>query len=99
MRAFQLGAQLDVVVDLGIGDERGAARLIERLVAGLQIDDGEPRLDNPDIARAVVPVAVGTAMAQRRTHRLKHRHRRRIALQRHHPGDAAHQRATAAKKS
>ena len=97
--AFQLGAQLDVVVDLGIGDEGAAARLVERLVAGLQIDDGEPRLHDPDIARVVMAVAVGAAMTQRRAHRLQHAHRRRIALQRHDPGDAAHQRATAAKKS
>ena len=77
--AGQLGVQLEVVVDLAIGDERGAAGLVERLVAGREIDDREPRLHHADIARAVMAVAVGPAMAQRRLHRLQQRGRRRLA--------------------
>ncbi len=91
--------QLDVVVDLAIGDEGGAAGLVKRLVTGLQIDDGEPRLDDADIARAVMTIAVGAAMMQRRTHHLKESRRRRRPVQTHDAGDTAHQLVTAAKKS
>ena len=69
----QRRAQLEVIVDLAIGDERRAARLVERLIAGREIDDREPRLHHADIARAVMPVAVGPAMEQRRLHRLQAR--------------------------
>ena len=89
--AAQRLAQLDVIVDLGIGDQRRAAGLVERLVAGREIDDREPGLHHADIARAVVAVAVGAAMAQCRFHRPQRRRRRRRAVERHQPGDAAHQ--------
>ncbi len=43
-------AQLEVVVDLAVGDQCGAARLVDRLVAGRKIDDREPRLYHSDTA-------------------------------------------------
>ncbi len=67
--AAQCLAQLDVIVDLGIGDQRGAAGLIERLRAGREIDNREPGLHHADIARAVLANAVGAAVAQYRFHR------------------------------
>ncbi len=68
--AAQLVAQLDVVVDLAIADQRRPGGLVQRLVAGRQVDDGEPCLHHPDIAGAVAAVAVGAAMAQGHTHDL-----------------------------
>ncbi len=44
-------AQLEVVVDLAVGDQRRAAGLEERLVAGDEIDDGEAPLHHRDVAR------------------------------------------------
>ncbi len=98
-RVRQRRPQLDVIVDLGIGDERRTAGLVERLVAGREIDDGEPRLHHADIARAIMPGAVGPAMKERRLHRLEDGGGGRLAALRHHAGDAAHQRRTVAKNS
>ena len=98
-RFRHLGMKLAVIIDLAIRDQRGAARLVERLVAGREIDDRQPRLHHADIARAVMPVAVGAAMAQRFLHRLQPLARRRLAVEAHHAGDAAHQRVTVARNS
>ena len=95
----KFAAQLDVIVDLGIGDERRAARLVERLVAGRQIDDREAHLQHADIARAVMPVAIRPAMRQRRAHRAQQAARRGVAVLRHDAGDAAHQPTTSSKKA
>ena len=43
----QLRAQLDIVVNLAVRDQDGPARFVERLIAGLQIDDGESGLAQP----------------------------------------------------
>ena len=60
-------AQLAVVVDLAIGDERGRAGE-ERLVAGDEVDDGEAGMGERDAARDMVPGAVGAAMRHGRGH-------------------------------
>ncbi len=60
--AAELAAQLDVVVDLPVRDQRGAARLVKGLVAGREVDDGEPGLHHPHIARAISAVAVRAAV-------------------------------------
>ena len=97
-RAVQFLAQLDVVVDLGVGDQRRPTRLVKRLVAGRQIDDRQPRLHHADIAAAVLAVAVGAAMAQGSTHRPQRRRGRRRAVMGHQAGDAAHRGASRSKK-
>ena len=97
-RGTQIFAQFDVIVDLAIGDQRRAARLVKRLVAGRQIDDREPGLHHADIARAILAVAIGPAMAQRHAHRPQRRRRRRRAVARHQPGDAAHSGANRSNK-
>src|SRR5690606_6760774 len=61
-------AELDMVVDLAVGDERGAARLVERLIARLEIDDREPLLDERDVAFRVAAGAVRAAMRERGPH-------------------------------
>ncbi len=96
--AAELLAQLDVVVDFAIGDQRGTARLIERLVAGREVDDGEPGLHHPDIAGAVSAVTIRTAVAQRIAHGLQRSRRRGCPVMCHQPGDPAHQRVTLSKK-
>ena len=97
--AGQLPLQLDVIVDLAIRHQRGAARLVERLVAGGEIDDGKPGLHHADIGRAVMAGAIGAAMRQRRFHRGECHQRRRLAVQGHDAGHAAHQAATREKIS
>ncbi len=98
--AGQRPAQLDVIVDLGIGDERRAAGLVQRLVAGREIDDGEPRLHHARHRRrgnarcrrardgaAIASIACSVAACGR------------LAVERHDAGDAAHQRRTRARTS
>ena len=98
-RGGKFPLELDVVVDLAVRDQRRAPRLVKRLVAGGEIDDGEPRLHHAHVARAVMAVAVGPAMAQRAFHGGERGQGRRLAVHRHHAGDAAHQRAARSKKS
>jgi hypothetical protein len=96
--AAELLAQLDVIVNLAIGDQRSTARLIERLVAGREVDDGEPGLHHPDIAGAISAIAIRAAVAQRPAHRPQRRRGWCGAIMGHQPGDAAHQGATRSKK-
>jgi len=97
--ATEFAAQFDVIVDLGIGDQRCAVRLIERLVACRQVNDGEAGLRHPDIARAVSAIAIGTAVAQRRRHPPQRLRRRRSAVLCHQPGNPTHQSTTRSKNS
>ena len=99
LRLRHFGMELEIIIDLAIRHQRGATRLVKRLVAGREIDDRETRLHHADIARAVMSVAVGTAMAQRFLQRLQPLARRRLAIDAHHAGDTAHQRVTVARKS
>ncbi len=98
-RARQFLAQLEVVVDFPIGDQRRTARLEQWLVAGIEIDDREPGLHHADIARAVAAVAVRAAMAQRGAHLAQRCRRRRRAVESHQPGDAAHPGVSRSKKA
>ena len=97
--AAHLGAQLDVVVDLAVGDQRGPARLAQRLVAGGEIDDGQAIVDHPDIAAAILARPVGAAMGECRRQARQDVGRRTLAAARHHSRQAAHQAVTARKKS
>ncbi len=94
-------AQLDVVVDLAVGDQRGAAGLEQRLVAGHQIDDRQPGLHQPDARLGVMAAPVGPAMAQPVGQIVQQAAQRRRCDARalHHAGDAAHQDATRLKNS
>ena len=89
--AGQRRAQIGIIVDLAIGDQGGPARLAQRLIAGLEIDDREPVMRHRNRVLAVAAHAVGAAMREGRAHRrdraLRHRFRRR----RHDPRNAAHQ--------
>ena len=100
-RPGERGAQLGVVVDLAIGDERGAVGLEQGLVARLQVDDREAVMRHRDVAGAIGAHAVRAAMGQRRAHGVDRALRRRLAAGGHHAGDAAHQRwpAMAARNS
>ena len=83
-------AQLNVVVDLGVGDQRRATRLVKRLIACLQVDDGETAVDHHHIANAIVADAIGATVGEGRAHGLHLRLIRRRAIPAHQPGDAAH---------
>ncbi len=39
-----LGVKLAVIIDLAIRHQRGAAQLVERLVAGCEVNDRQPRI-------------------------------------------------------
>ena len=95
----KLFAQLEVVVDLSIGDQRRAARLQQRLVPGLEIDDGEPRLHHRDIAGNMRAVAVRAAVPQVLAEALDQRQVGHRPFFCHYAGDAAHYRVTRSKKS
>ena len=68
-RAFQLLAQLLVVVDLAVLHDVARAVLVgDRLVAGLEIDDREAPCGESDSAVDVLPEAVGPAVAEGGAH-------------------------------
>ena len=66
------GAQLAVVVDLAVGDQRGRAGE-ERLVAAGEVDDREPRVHQRDAPDHGVAGAVRPAMRQRARQRREQR--------------------------
>ncbi len=60
---LELGAQLDVVVDLPVADADDLAGLVgDRLVAGLEVDDREPPHRERDRAGREAPLAVRAAV-------------------------------------
>jgi hypothetical protein len=59
-------SKLQIIVDLAIGDERRSTRAVERLIAGLEVDDREPRLHQTETVAVIASNAVGATMAQRR---------------------------------
>ena len=60
---LELGAKLDVVVDLAVLHHPVAAALVaQRLVAALEVDDREPVVGHAEAAVEVEAHAVGTAM-------------------------------------
>ena len=92
-------ALLDVVVDFGVGHQRRAAGLAQRLIAGLEVDDRQAALDHGEAAGLEAPRAVGTAVRQRRVEGVEQGVARRRAVGAHVARDATHQAATVAKKS
>ena len=89
---LQLVTQLAVVVDLTVEDYRYAAILIrDRLMAGLQIDDGEAAHAERDRIVHQQTVVVRTAVHQRVAHPLDGFAFRASTVHRDDTGDAAHQ--------
>ena len=86
----QCGAQLDVVVDLGIGDERSPSGFVERLRPGLEVDDRQAIVDHADVARDVPAAPIGTAMGQRVGQPVQDGRVGRRAVLGHDAGYAAH---------
>ena len=65
-------AQLDVVEDLAVEhDLDGAGLVVDRLVAGGEIDDAQARMREADSGRLEKAVAVRTAVVQRMDHPLE----------------------------
>ena len=84
--SLQLGAQLDEVVELAVADDGDAAVLArDRLVARLQIDDGEPAHRERRAAARHVPGRVRPTVAEQREVR-QHLDRGEVEC----PEDAAH---------
>ena len=71
-------AQLPVVVDLAVGDQGGGAGE-QRLVAGDEVDDREPRMRQRDVAGQVMAMPIRAAMRQRPGQRVEHGWRRGFA--------------------
>jgi hypothetical protein len=71
---LEVAAQLLVVVDLAVLDDRARAVLVrDRLVAGLEVDDREPSRREADPAVHVDAGRVRPAMDERRAHGLERR--------------------------
>ncbi len=92
---FEFALQLQIIVDLAIGDEHRSLSAVERLISGLEIDDGKARLKKPDSGRHEAALAVGSSMVESTHHSIHHGRGRRRAVGGHHSGDAAHQRKPA----
>jgi hypothetical protein len=72
---FELGPQLLVVVDLTVEDEpHGSVFVVDRLLAGRQIDDAQPAHPETDAGFHVDPFVVGTAMPDDVAHAVHQRH-------------------------
>ncbi|MFO1426571.1 MAG: hypothetical protein U1F11_06280 [Steroidobacteraceae bacterium] len=66
---LELRAQLGVVEDLAVENDPHRAILVaDRLAAGGEVDDAEPRVREPDSRGRVEAVAVRAAVMQRRDH-------------------------------
>ena len=72
--ALQAGAQLAVVVDLAVEDDRDGSILVEdRLIAGRQVDDAQTLDPKPYAGVDVKASRVWAAVLERITHALEHR--------------------------
>ena len=84
-------AQLAVVVDLAVGDQRGRAG-IQGLVPASHVDDGQAGMDQRGAAHRGVAAAIGAAVRQGTGERGEHRRvGRRAAGRQDQADDAAHQ--------
>jgi hypothetical protein len=73
-RGLETLSQLDEVVDLPVEDDvNGAVLVVHGLVAGVQVDDGEPAAGQTDRAGDVEALVVGTAVGQAGGHPAKER--------------------------
>ena len=88
--AVQLPAQLAVVVDPAVGDERSTARLDQRLGAAFEIDDRQAVVHEADIADEIVLAPVRPAMDQGLRHAREHGAVGPLAAGGHQSGNAAH---------
>ena len=83
---LELAAQLLVVVDLAVEDEREVPVVgEERLVAGGDVDDGEPPHADREVRADVDAGAVGAAVHDRAQHPVE-----QLGVGAGEPGDAAH---------
>src|SRR3546814_3215285 len=51
-------SQLQVIIDFGVRDQGRAARLVQRLVARLEVDDRQPPLHHAEISDGMAAAAV-----------------------------------------
>ena len=80
-RAFELALDPLEVVELAVHDDLPPPVLVrDRLIAGHQVDDAEPRVaqPHPSVRRDPMPLAIGSAMVQSRGRRAPAPRRRRI---------------------
>ena len=84
------GLDLEVVVDFAIGDQGPTGVVVEGLIPGIEIDDGEPIMPKADPAGHIFARSVGAPMAECVAEGRQHPHGRRT-LARHDAGDAAHE--------
>ena len=89
---LEVAAELGVVVDLAVGDERDRPVLVvQGLRAARHIDDGQPARRDGGVRADVKAVAVGPAMPQLRGERRQQRFvGRREAVEPHDTGDTTH---------
>ncbi len=85
--------QLDVIVDLGIGDERGVMIVADRLIAGRKIDDRETGMHHAEIAGNIAAASIRSAMGECALQGIEPFRSRRAACG-HDSGDSAHQPST-----
>ena len=88
--ALGLLLQFDVVVYLGIGDDGCVIGVVDRLVAGRQIDDGEPAMAKGDSPALVDLCAVRPTSGDGRNHPLHDRLGLDCLVERVESSDAAH---------
>ncbi len=91
--------QLDVIVNLSIGDNDRAAGFVDRLIAGLEVDDCQADLGEPDAARDMQAVSVRTAMRDCTDHAVEEGAVGRRTVTHHKACDSAHYDVTFSKKA
>src|SRR5207302_8096543 len=83
----ELGAQLSVVVELAVADADDVAGFVlDRLLAGVEVDDRQPAHREREPDEGAAPLGVGPAMAQQ----LDRIERRRRPVGREQSEDPAH---------
>ena len=95
---LHLRAQFDIVVNFTVRNQDSSARLVERLVAGLQIDDGETGLAQCHIPRRIGALAVRPTVTQGVDQSLQHTRICGRAIGSHDTCDSTHRQITRSKK-
>src|SRR6185437_10085248 len=92
----ELAAQLDVVVDLAVVRDPVAGAVVHRLLPGLEVDDLEPPVGEPDMTAVVDPhaLSVGAAVREQPIHELEPGRERpgRLRIEVEYYSDPAHAR-------